>query len=76
MEQLYSIMREFLEVEYHQESLVRILNAIETAYGEDEQGEVKWIVNGIKFYLKDMQTEFRTTVNRLDTYIAERVKKQ
>lgn len=76
MEQLYSIMREFLEVEYHQESLVHILNAIETAYGEDEQGEVKWIVNGIKYYLKDMQTEFRTTVNRLDTYIAERAKKQ
>ena len=39
MEELYSIMRDFLEVEYNQESLLCLLEAAEAAYAGKEQAE-------------------------------------
>ena len=33
MEELYAIMRELLEVEYNQKSLLYIMEMLETAYG-------------------------------------------
>ena len=41
MEELYSIMRDFLEVEYNQESLLRLLRAAEAAYSDKKQEEAK-----------------------------------
>lgn len=76
MEELYSIMRDFLEVEYNQESLLCVLKAVEAAYTDREQDEVMLIANSTKYYLQALQKELKAAINRLDSYIAENSKKQ
>ena len=76
MEELYSIMRELLEVEYNQESLLCLLRAAEAAYTSKEQAEAKLIANSAKYYLKALQGELKAAINRMDSYIAENAKKQ
>ncbi len=76
MEELYSIMRDFLEVEYNQESLLCLLRAAEAAYTGREQAEAKLIANSAKYYLQALQEEIKAAINRLDSYIAENTKKQ
>lgn len=76
MEELYSIMRDFLEVEYNQESLLCLLRAAEAAYTGKEQAEVQLIANSAKYYLQALQEEIKAAISRLDSYIAENAKKQ
>lgn len=76
MEELYSIMRDFLEVEYNQESLLCLLRAAEAAYSGEKEAEAKLIVNSAKYYLKALQGELKAAINRMDSYIAENAKKQ
>lgn len=76
MEELYSIMRDLLEVEYNQESLLRLLRAAEAAYSDEKQEEAKYLANCTKCYLKALQEELQRGINRLDSYIAEEVKKR
>ena len=76
MEELYSIMRDFLEVEYNQESLLCLLKAAEAAYTSKEQAEAKLIANSAKYYLKVLQGELKAAINRMDSYIEENAKKQ
>jgi hypothetical protein len=76
MEELYSIMRDFLEVEYNQESLLYLLKAVEAANTGKEQAEAKLIANSTKYYLQALQEEIKAAINRLDSYIAENAKKQ
>lgn len=76
MEELYSIMRDFLEVEYNQESLLCLLKATETAYTDEQQVEAKLIANGTKYYLKALQEDLKAAINKLDFYITENAKKQ
>lgn len=71
MEELYSIMRDFLEVEYNQKSLLSILKVLEAAYSGEEQEEPKLITNSTKYYLEALQKELHAAINRLDTYMAE-----
>lgn len=73
MEELYSIMRDFLEVEYNQESLLYLLKAAEAAYSGEKED---LIVNSAKFYLQALQEELKVAINRLDFYITENIKKQ
>lgn len=75
MEELYSIMRDLLEVEYNQESLLCLLKAAEGAHSGEEQAEAKLIANSTKFYLKALQEELKAAVGRMDSYIAENAKK-
>lgn len=75
MEELYSIMRDFLEVEYNQESLAHLLKTAETAYSDEKQEEAKLLANSTKYYLRALQKELQTAINRLDSYIVEEVKK-
>ena len=75
MEELYSIMRDFLEVEYNQESLLCLLEAAETAYIGEKQVETKLIANSTMYYLKALQEELKVAINRMDSYIAENAKK-
>lgn len=75
MEELYSIMRDFLEVEYNQESLSRLLKAAEATYRDEKQEEAKFIANSTKYYLKALQKELQEAINRLDSYIVAEVKK-
>ncbi len=76
MEELYSIMRDFLEVEYNQESLLCLLKAAEVAYSGEKQVDAKLIVNSTKYYLKALQEELKAAINKMDSYIAENAKKQ
>lgn len=77
MEELYLIMRDFLEVEYNQESLLYLLEAAEAAYsGEKREAaeETKWIVNSVKFYSEALREELKIAIHRLDCYITEKAK--
>lgn len=47
MKELYSIMRDFLEVEYNQESLLCLLKAAEAADNSDERAETDMVINEI-----------------------------
>ncbi len=76
MEELYSIMRDFLEVEYNEESLLFLLKTAESAYSGAGQEEIKQIANSTKYYLKALQRELRAAINRLDCYITEGVNKE
>ncbi len=65
MEELYSIMREFLEVEYNQKSLLYLLNAVELAYSNKTQTNAQMIAHSTKYYLKALQEELRIAINKL-----------
>ena len=51
MQELNSIMRDFLEIEYNQESLLCLLRAAETTYNNEEQETAKYVANSTKYYL-------------------------
>ena len=76
MEELYSIMRDFLEVEYNQESIVCLLKASEATYTAENQVETKLLANGVKVYIKGLQKDLKAAINRMDSYIAENARKQ
>lgn len=76
MQELYSIMRELLEVEYNQNALRYIMEMLEAAYGQEEiQGKGDLIVSGIGYYLAVLHKDLETAISRLDRYIAETAKK-
>lgn len=75
MEELYSIMRDFLEVEHNQEALIYLLKAAEAAYTDENPSEAKWIVNSTKYYLNALQKELKAAINRVDSYITKNAKK-
>ncbi len=78
MQELYSIMRELLEVEYNQKSLRCIMKMLEAAYGQEEDQETEegnLIVSGIGYYLAILHEDLGTAISRLDRYIAETAKK-
>lgn len=54
MEELYSIMRDFLEVEYNQKSLLCLLRAAEAAYTSKEQAEAKFDCQQCKILFKSL----------------------
>jgi len=77
MQELYSIMRELLEVEYNQKSLRYIMRMLEAAYGQEEGWEKSsLIVNGVSYYLATLHRDLETAIGRLDSYIAETAKKE
>ena len=76
MQELNSIMRDFLEIEYNQESLLCLLRAAETTYNNEEQETAKYVANSTKYYLIALQKELKVAINRLDLDIAENAKKR
>ena len=76
MEELYSVMRDFLEVEYNQESLLCLLKAVENAYDSEKQEDTQLIANSTMYYMQSLQKELRAAISRLDLYLAKNVKKQ
>ena len=77
MQELYAIMRELLEVEYHQKSLRHIMGMLETVYEQEEEREKSGlIVNGINYYLTVLHKDLEAAISRLDNYIAENAKKR
>lgn len=74
MDELYSIMRDLLEIEYNQKSLLHFLTITETACHESHREEFKpdttLISNASKYYLEKLQKELKSAIGRLDDYIA------
>ncbi len=71
MDELYAIMRDMLEIEYNQKSLVYILKAFESAYREEQHEDVRYIVNSAKYYLEALQKELKAAISKMDIYIAQ-----
>ena len=76
MEELYAIMRGFLETEYNLESLSCLLNAAEATFANEKQEDARMVANGAKYYLKAVQEELKASIGRMDTYIAQNAGKQ
>lgn len=76
MEELYAIMRDFLEAEYNLESLSCLLNAAESTFAGEKKEDARMVANGTKFYLNALQEELKAAISRMDTYIAENASKQ
>ena len=77
MQELYSIMRELLEVEYNQNSLHYIMRMLEKVSEQEEEWKKSdLIVNGIGYYLATLQKDLGNAIGRLDSYIAESAKKE
>lgn len=76
MNELYSIMRDFLEIEYNQKSLLHILKILEEAYSGAQQKEAALTANAAKNYLKGLQVELKTAINRMDRYLVESTEKK
>ena len=76
MQELNSIMRDLLEVEYNQESLLFLLGTAEAVCSDKEQKEAKLVANSTKYYLSALQDELKMAINRLDLYIAENAKRR
>lgn len=72
MEELYSIMRDLLEIEYNQRYLLCVLKALEATNSNEEQEMVRVIANGTRYYFEALQKELKAIINRLDTYMAEK----
>lgn len=75
MQELYSIMRELLEVEYNQKSLLYMLKELENLYRNEPDRE-GWIMNSTRYYLEALQRELRGVISRLDLYLAEGAKEK
>ena len=77
MQELYSIMRELLEVEYNQNSLRYIIKILEKVYEQNaEWKESDLIINGIGYYLETLHKDLGSAIGRLDSYIVENAKKE
>lgn len=76
MEELYAVMRDFLEVEYNLESLTCLLNAAEASFTSEKHEDAKQVANGVRYYLKALQEELKAAIGRMDTYIVENAPKQ
>ena len=74
MEELYLIMRDFLEVQYHQKSILCVLDTLEKAYSEEEQAEIKMTINVLKTYIESLQEETKIAINRFDSYVTGKKK--
>lgn len=71
MKEIYTIMRDFLEIQYHQNSILYVIDTLENKYNEEEQTETKMILHVLKIYMESLQEETKTAISRFDTYIAE-----
>lgn len=69
MEDLYLILRNFLEVQYHQKSILCILDILENAYSEEDQPEIKMTIHVLKIYMEFLQEETKMAVKRFDSYL-------
>lgn len=76
MKELYAIMRELLEVAYHQKSLLYLMEKLEAAYDGEEQEAEGLAVGGVRYYLAVLHRELEDVISRLDVYMAEQARKQ
>lgn len=75
MEELYLIMRDFLEVQYHQSSILCVLDTLEKAYSEEERPEMKMTIHVLKTYMESLHGETKVAISRFDSYMLELAKK-
>ena len=76
MKELYSIMRDLLEVEYNQKSLLYLMETLIAADSGEEQESENLAVNGARYYLTVLQEDLGTVRNRLETSLAQEAGKK
>lgn len=74
--ELYEIMRELLEVAYHQKSLLYLMEKLETVYEGEGQEAEGLAVGGVRYYLEVLHQDLGAVIGRLDAYVAEQARKQ
>lgn len=74
MKELYQILRDLLEVEYNQETLLHILTVLEQAYNEAQEKEAALVANAAGYYLKGLQSGLRAAISGIDDYLAKNAK--
>ncbi len=72
MEKFYKIMSDILKTEYQIKAAVCVLEALEAAYSEDTQIEIKSLAAVTKGYLKTVESDTRQIIDYIDTITAER----
>lgn len=75
-EKLYAIMENLLEVQYHEESLLYLMTALDLAYRRDSSGETGLFANGVKYYLESLEGELSAVIHQLDNYIVEEARQK
>lgn len=71
MEHYYKIMSDILITEYQIKAAVCVLEALEAAYSEDMQLEIKSLATVLKGYLKAVESDTREIIDYIDTLTAE-----
>lgn len=71
MEQYYKILSDILTTEYQIKAAICILEALEAAYSEDTQLEIKSLAAVVKGYLKAVLADTREIITYIDTLTAE-----
>lgn len=64
-------MSDILTTEYQIKAAVCVLEALETAYNEDTQLEIKSLAAVLKGYLKTVESDTRKIIDYIDTLTAE-----
>lgn len=76
MEELYAVMRNFLEAEYNLEFLICLLKAAEASFNSEKQEDARMVSNAVKYYLGALQKELKAAIGGMDTYIVQNASKQ
>lgn len=69
MDELYLIMERFLKNEFDINSVICVLNTIENAHIDDEQNELRCVINMLLINLGSVAEELHTNINTLDEFI-------
>jgi len=72
MEELYSVMEGLLELEYKQRAFIQMLQAVEVAYGlQEEQEKMRMLTDNAKWQMESCKADVRRIIRKLDEYIAQ-----
>lgn len=67
--ELYGILRDFMEVRHTLESLLRMLKVVECAY-EQESKDI-YMITAVRFYLEAVHRELDASIHRFDRYMVQ-----
>lgn len=68
MRELYTILDEFLNVEYKQRALLNMIKSVEKQYEESDNEEIRLLISLIKWQIESQQKELLTAISKLDVY--------
>ncbi len=76
MKELYEIMKNLLDIEYKQKSLICLIQRLDAAYESEEQRELKMLLLNMSILMRSVKDDMRITIEELDNYIINNKNKQ